>query len=643
MVSRGATLVTTARFNICSFSCLIERCFALSSLRAAQSIHGSLIKTGLHRHTFLGNRLLDLYSGLGAAASALRVFHNIPDKNTFSWNILLMVYLRGGQVEAAHQLFDEMPNRDVVSWNSLISGYASGGFVDMAFGILARMQELGVKASAFTLSMTVSCVSSARQAKEVHGSVVRFKLGSSSAVLSNSLIDMYGRVGLVRYANHVFGAMDDPDVISWNSMLSAYGRSGHITKALECFCAMRSAGFSADEFTLSSVLNLCADLQDMAKGEQLLAHCFKMGFLSNSIVSSAVVDMYSICGRLDNAVQIFQEMPRWDSALCNSTLACYVRNGLEDEALRLFVLALRKNVKPTEFTFATILNTKSCCASTELGAQIHCWVCKMGFGADMVAANALVDMYAKLGLIEDALGIFSTMAAKDLVAWNTMIMGLAKNGRCLEALRIFRELQNDGMKPDKTTLVGILLAFRSGGMIHEGRRIFSLMERKYGVMKDLEHYACMVDMMGQAGRLKEAMDIIQTSPHFSKPSLWSLLLEACRIHGDLSLAEIIAEKLTKLEVRSSLPYLILARMYGVRCKWESMACVQKTMEERGVKKTRGYSWICIRNCFYVFESDQMFDWQGGAIYTILFFLEWEMKDEACVHEESIFLENGYEE
>ncbi|WOL03597.1 hypothetical protein Cni_G12317 [Canna indica] len=432
------------------FTCLkrslIERCFALGSLRAAQSIHGSLIKTGLHRHTFLGNCLLDLYSGLSAVASALGVFHNIPDKNTFSWNILLMVYLRGGQVEATHQLFDEMPDRDVVSWNSLISGYASGGFADTALEILARMQELGVKASVFTLFMTASCVSSARQAKEVHGSVVRFKLGSSSVVLGNSLFDMYGRVGLMSYATRVFGAMDDPDVISWNSVLSAYGRSGYITEAPECFCAMRTAGFSADEFTLSSVLNLCADLRDMAKGEQLLAHCFKMRFLSNSVVSSAVVDM---------------------------------------------------------------------------------------------------------------------------------------------------ELQNGGMKPDKTTLVGILLACRSGGMIHEGRRIFSLMERKYRVMKDLEHYACMVDMMGQAGRLKEAMDNIQTSPHFSKPSLWSLLLEACRIHGDLSLAEIIAEKLTKLEVRSSLPYLILARMYGVRCKWESMVRVQKTMEERGVKKTRGYSWICI--------------------------------------------------
>ncbi|XP_064992101.1 pentatricopeptide repeat-containing protein At1g43980, mitochondrial-like [Musa acuminata AAA Group] len=265
MINFGGSLRTTGRFSVSFFSNLIDRCLTLGSLYSAQSIHAHLVKTGLHRHTFLGNRLLGLYSGLGSITLAIGVFHDIPDKNRFTWNILLMALVRTGCVEAAHELFEEMPDRDVVSWNSLISGYVSTGYVDKAFGVLHRMQDLGVKVSAFTLSITAACVSSPRQAKQVHGFITRFGSGSLNTVLGNSLIDMYGRVGLAGYASQIFCAMDNSDVISWNSMISAYGRSGCGMEALECFCAMRAARFSTDEFTMSSVLNICTDLENLAK------------------------------------------------------------------------------------------------------------------------------------------------------------------------------------------------------------------------------------------------------------------------------------------------------------------------------------------------------------------------------------------
>ncbi|XP_074559532.1 pentatricopeptide repeat-containing protein At1g43980, mitochondrial-like [Curcuma longa] len=612
MIIAPPSSVTAARSSLSLLSSLIHRSVALGCFPAAQAVHASLIKTAFHRHTVLGNRLLDLYSGLGASQSAVAVFHDIPYKNIFTWNILLKAFLRDGQVRSAHRLFDEMPERDV---------------------------EVGVKPSSFTLSIAASCATSALQAKLVHSLVVRFGLGSSNVVLGNSLIDMYGRLDLVGYASHVFHAMDEVDLISWNSIISAYSKSDCSTEALESFHEMWISGFSADEFTASCVLNVCANLMDLAKGEQLLAHCFKAGFLSNSIVSSAVIDMYSMCGRLDKAVQVFQEMTRWDSPLCNSMLASYFYSGCEDEALTFFVAALRNDVKPTEFTFATVLNSRLCCSSIELGTQLHCWVCKTGFESDMITANALLDMYAKLGLVEDALNIFYAMASKDLVAWNTVIMGLGKNGQGLQALRIFGEMQKSGMEPDKITLIGILLACSYTGMVHEGRRIFSSMEKKYGVTRDLEHYACVVEMMGHAGRLKEAMDIIETSPHNLSLSLWSLLLEACWIHNDLAFSEIIAEKLLQLKACSSLPYLVLIQIYTISGKWESMARVQKIMRERGLKKVKGHSWICIRNYIHVFEPNQIFHCKGEAIYSILGLLDWVMEVEEHVHEKFILLEH----
>ncbi|CAL9115971.1 unnamed protein product, partial [Musa acuminata var. zebrina] len=652
--------------NLSTFASVLSACASIGIREHGVQMHACGCKHGILEDllrlydTILLNTMINVYSNCGQIEEARKIFEMIPSKNMISWNSMIVGYSQNGHAVQALELFIDMHHLDLsidkVALASVISSCASvcalttgeelfalatriglvtdlvvtSSLVDLyckcgkvidgrrlfdgmpnfdAFGVLHRMQDLGVKVSAFTLSITASCVSSPRQAKQVHGFIIRFGSGSLNTVLGNSLIDMYGRVGLAGYASQIFCAMDNSDVISWNSMISAYGRSGCGMEALECFCVMRAAGFSTDEFTMSSVLNICTDLENLAKGEQLLAHCFKMGFLSNSIVSSAVIDMYSIFGRLDDAVRIFQGMPRWDSVLCDSMYSGYVRSSIGDEAIKLFVVALRKSVMPTEFTFATILNSRMCFCSTDLGMQIHCWVCKTGFEADMIVANALVDMYAKLGFVESAMKLFSKMVAKDLVSWNTIIMGLAKNGQGVEALRIFRELQGNGVKPDRITLVGVLLACSYGHMVHEGKRIFSLMEKKYGVMRDLRHYACMVDMMGRAGMLKETLNIIETSPHSHSLSLWNLLLNACRIHGDLVFATIIAEKLLDLEARFSLPYLVLAQMYGVSGRWESMARVLKAMEERGVRKVREYSWICVRKHIYVFKADQLFQWE----------------------------------
>ncbi|XP_072990740.1 pentatricopeptide repeat-containing protein At1g43980, mitochondrial [Typha latifolia] len=642
MLSSPHNLRRGKRFNLSSLSALIDYCLSLNSLLSAQSIHANLIKTGFHRHIFLGNRLTELYSRSGDVSSSFKAFSDVPTKNTFSWNILLAAFAKSGRVEDARNIFDEMPQRDIVSWNTMVSGYISNGYVDEALGILYRMQELGVRASGFTLSIVASYVSSAHHGKQVHGLVLRNGLYCSNTVVSNSLIGMYRRVGLVEYACYVFWGMEDQDVISWNSMLSVYKDAGHSKQAFECFRLMRDCVFAIDEFTVSTILNVCADLEDLAKGEQLLALCFKMGFLWNSIVSSAIIDMYSICDRLADAVQLFEEMMRWDSAICNSMISCFARNGLIDEALRIFVDALRMDVRPTEMTFASILSSSSYSGLTEQGTQIHSWISKSGFDADEIVSSALINMYAKLGLTQCAIQIFSTIAAKDLISWNTMIMGLAQNGQGKEALGIFKEMQDYGIQPDRITLLGVLTACSYEGMIHEGKRIFSLMEKKYGVVCGLEHYACMVDMMGRAGRFREAIDFIENMPHKPTASPFEMLLEACRIHGNLHFAELVAEKVMNLEPLCSLPYIVLARMYGSRGKWESMARVWKSMKERGVKKVQGCSWLSIRNCIYVFKSDQILHYGGEDTYTILALLVWEMESEGYAPEH-IELEYGDEE
>ncbi|XP_020590725.1 pentatricopeptide repeat-containing protein At1g43980, mitochondrial-like [Phalaenopsis equestris] len=582
-----------------SSSLLIDRCLSFSSLQSTHAVHARLLKLGLHRNTFLCNRLLHLYSRLASLPSVLRAFSDISAKNIYTWNILLSAVSKAGRPPDARKVFDEMPARDTVSWNSMMSCYAGNGLFDVAFAVFYAMRELGLRGNAYTISISASCVFSQPQAKQIHGNAIRCGFDSSSVVVGNSLINMYGKIGLVDCAYCVFRRLESPDAISWNSMISAFGDSGHGSSSFECFRSMLASGLSPDEFSISAIISVCADLKDLVKGEQVL----------------------------DDSIRLFREMERWDSATLNSVVSVYAKSGLVHEALNLFVMAVGRNVRPTEFTFASILGSNSCFGLPEQGRQIHCFVHKLGMEADVIISTALVDMYMKLGSEESATNIFSSMIFKDLISWNTMIIGLAQNGQGEEGLRKFQELLESGIKPDRITLLGVLLACSHRGMVSEGKKILYSMEEKHGIKCGIEHYSCAVEMMGRSGRLEEAIKIIETMPFKPNASMLGLLLEASSIHGSLSFTEKIAEKMMELEPQCSLPYNTLGRMYGRRGMWESMAWIWRIMEERGVKRVSECSWIGIKNQIFTFSDDEVLHHGGEVMYSILGLLIWELAKE----------------
>ncbi|KAJ8625470.1 hypothetical protein MRB53_034000 [Persea americana] len=621
---------------------LIRHCISLNSPSFAKFIHARLIKIGYNRHTFIGNCLVELYSQIGAIDGAFGAFGDVPNKNPITWNLLLMGFFKNGYPENARQLFDEMPDRDVVSWNSMISGYMLNGLVEHALDVFLEMQAVGMRPSEFTFSIIVSSVEYIWQGKQVHGSIIRSGLDSSNVVLGNSLIDMYGKLNLVDYAFGVFLTMEELDVVSWNSMISGCEKCGDGKLAFSLFHLMRVGGFHPDQFTVSAVITVCANLRDLARGTQVFAQSVRMGVLSNSIVSCAVIDMFAKCNRLEDSIQLFRETPHWDSALCNVMISGYARHGFSEEALCLFVLTLRDDFKPTEFTLGSILSCSSCLAPAEQGTQIHSLAVKLGSEFDVIVASSLVDMYAKSGLVDSAVKIFSKMSVRDLVCWNTMIMGFARNGRGAEALHIFEELCKQGFLPDRITLASILLACSHGGLVSEGWRIFSAMEEKYGVSRSVEHYTCIVDMLGRTGKLAEAMKIIEAMPQEPNASIWGVLLGSCWSHGDMKFAEIVAERMMVLEPCTYLPYSVLVRIYAIRGRWESVTRVRRLMKERGVKRVTGCSWIGIKNLVVAFKANQILYCGGEAIYSMLRLLVWEMKDAGYVSQHHVVVWDGEE-
>ncbi|WVZ18477.1 hypothetical protein V8G54_005799 [Vigna mungo] len=615
-------------FSLSYCSLLLSHSLSQKSLNFVKLVHANFIKLGLNTYTYLGNRCVNLYSELGHINDALKVFDDISHKNTTSWNICLKALLKSGQLGKACHVFGAMPARDVVSWNSMISGYASCGFLSHAWEIFVEMQGTGVKPSEFTFSIVMSLVPSPSHAKQIHCRMIRSGMDLDNVVLGNSLITMYGKIGLVEYAFGVIMTMKHFDVISWNSLIWACQRAGNHEQAFELFYQMRNADFLPDQFTCSMLMSAYSNLRDLDKGKQVLAFCFKMGFVYNSIVSSAAIDLFSKCNRLDDSVQLFKEQDQWDSALCNSMISGYARHDLGADALRLFVLTLRKNIRPTKYMVSSLLSSVSVLLPVEVGKLIHSLVPKLGFESDAVVANSLVDMYAKFGFIDDALNIFNEMKIKDLVSWNTILMGLTYNGRVSSTMDHFRELlTREDMLPDRITLTAVLLACNYGLLVDEGIEIFSLMEIKFGVKSGEEHYECVVAMLSKAGKLKEAIDIIETMPYRITSGIWRSILSACAVYGDLQIIEGVAKKIIDSETQTSLPYLVLAQTYQMRGRWETMVRMRKAVEIIGTKEVIGHSWIGIKNNLYTFSSNQLQHYGGKDLYLLLNLLVWEMENE----------------
>ncbi|CAL5043321.1 unnamed protein product [Urochloa decumbens] len=606
---------------------LLARC---ASRAAAAALHARLLRCSLafFRSPYLANCLAAAYSRLGAAPHAVALLRSAAAKpNVFTHNIMLSALLGSGLLEDARRLFDGMAKRDAVTYNAMLSGYAAAARPDEALRLFCSMGARGVRPTGFTFSIVSSAVTSARHGQQLHAATVRYSMANVDAVVSNALIDMYRRIGLLRHAVCVFSCLEEPDITSWNSVMSVYKDQSLSSNVFECFWSMRSKGFSVDGFSVSTVLSACSDAKDFAKGDQVLALCVKMSFLTNSIVCSAVIDFLCLSDRLPDAAHLFRGMPTWASEPCNALISGYAKDGLMEEALSLFVASMRNGVVPTEFTFASVLRWSSCFGLMEQGTQIHCLICKLGFQDDVIVSTALTDMYCKLGLTRHARKIFRTVVAKDLVLRNTMLLGLSQNGRGKEALGVFRRMLKCGIQPDRITLFGALSACSLEGLVTEGIDIITLFKDRYHIMPSLEHYTCVVDTLCRAGMLREAVNFVENKlPKFSAAT-FSNILEACIIQGNISMAELVAEKMVVQKSRSSLPYIILAQTYGARCKWEKMAGVWRSMENQRAKKAQSCSWLCIKNHIYVFTSEQILHHGQGATYEVLDLISWDMMDQ----------------
>ncbi|EOA36605.1 hypothetical protein CARUB_v10011813mg [Capsella rubella] len=609
------------------FSRLVDRSLLSKSPTLSRIVHAQIVKVGFIPNTYWGNRCLQLYFKSGSVVDALQLFDDIPDKNTISWNVCLKGLLKNGYFNYALEVFDEMPERDVVSWNTVISGLDFCGFPEYGMRVFLDMKSLVVRPSEFTFSILASLVSCVGHGEQIHGNAICSGVSKSNLVVWNSVMDMYRRLGFFEYALSVFLTMEERDVISWNCLILCCSDSGNKEVALDQVGLMMEMGNGPDEYTVSTVLSICSDLRDLCKGKQAIALCIKMGFFGNSVVLGAAIDMFSKCKRLDDSVKLFRELEKWDSVLCNSMIGSYSWHGFGEDALRLFIVAMRQRIRPDKFTFSSVLSSMNA-VMLDHGAQVHSLVIKLGCDQDTAVATSLMEMYFKTGLVDSAMRVFPTTDAKDLIFWNTVIMGLARNIRAAESLAVFNQLlMNRVLKPDRVTLLGILVACCYAGFVNQGIQIFSSMEKTHGVNPGNEHYASLIELLCRAGMINEAKDIAENIPFEPASDIWEPILYASLDLGDTRLAETVAKTMLKSEPNSSFPYLVLIKIYEMTLRWENSVKVRYAMNEQKMKSSQGSSKIGIKSSVYSFEAGQLQIHGGHETYTVLDLLSWDFDDQ----------------
>lgn len=574
--------------------------------------------------------------------------------------------MKSQNLEEAHKMFEEIPKRDVFSWTVLISGFARIGLSSDVLGLFIKMQNQGVCPNHFTLSIVLkSCssnVNDSRIGKGLHGWILRNGV-NLDVVLNNSILDCYVKCRCFGCAEKLFGLMAEKDTVSWNIMMSSYLQTGNMQKSIDLFrqlprkdtaswntiidglmrngCEsislellyeMVAAGPAFNRHTFSISLVLVSSLSVLELGKQIHTQVLKVRVLDDRFVRNSLVDMYCKCGEMEKAVAIFKYLPS-EPATRNSEEPCddavaesvswssmvsgYVQNGMFEDALKTFRSMVCSQVEVDKFTLTSVFSSCASAGVLELGRQVHGYIQKIGHGLDVFLGSSIIDMYVKCGSLNDAWLIFEQAKDRNVVLWTSMISGCASHGHGREAIQLFELMINERIAPNEVTFVGILNACSHAGLLEEGCKYFRLMTERYSIRPGVEHFTCMVDLYGRAGHLNEIKKFIHNNDISNLSSVWRSFLSSCRLHKNIKMGIWVSKKLLELEPFDTGPYILLSSICATEHRWEEAAEIRSLMQQRGVKKDPGQSWIQLKNQVHSFVMGDRSHAQDTQIYSYL--------------------------
>ncbi|KAF7836799.1 putative pentatricopeptide repeat-containing protein [Senna tora] len=590
------------------FTSLLKLLVSMDFPHMCFTIHACIYKLGHHSDAFVATALIDAYSVCG-------------------------------QVEVARQVFDGILFKDMVSWTGMVACYAENDCFHHSLQLFSHMRMMGYKLNNFTIAAVLkSCLGLQAFAlgKSIHASALKTHY-EWDLFVATALLELYIKSGDITAARQLFEEMPQNNLVTWSLMIARYAQSDQSREALELFHRMRQSSIVPNQFTFASVLQACSSLLALNLGKQLHSYVLKVGLDTNVFVSNALIDVYAKCGKMEDCLKLFMESPEQNDVTWNTMIVGYVHLGNGEKALNLFVSMLTYDIQPTEVTYSSVLRACASLASLEPGRQVHSLSVKTIYNKDIVVANSLVDMYAKCGSIYDARIVFNNLAKRDEVSWNAMICGYSMNGLGIEALNIFEMMQQTNCKPNKLTFVGVLSACSNAGLLDKGQALFKSMLQDYGIKPCIEHYTCMVWLLGRAGHLEKAVKLIGEIPFQPSIMVWRTLLGACVIHKDVDLGKVCAQRVLEMDPHDDATHVLLSNMYANARSWDNVASVRKNMHKKGVRKEPGLSWVENQGVVHYFTVGDTSHPDIKLISAMLEWLNMKTREEGFVPNHSVVL------
>lgn len=521
-------------------------------------------------------------------SEAKRLFDKMPERNTISWNGLISGYIKNGMVSEAMKVFETMPQRNVVSWTAMIRGYVQDGMVTEAESLFWQMPERNV------VSWTVMLGGLIQEGRVDEARKLYDMMPVKDIVARTNMIGGLCKEGLLDEARQIFDEMPRRNVISWTTMITGYGQNDRVDVARKLFEVMPEK----NEVSWTAMLLGYTHSGRIKEASEI----FEAMPVKSVAACNAMILGFAQNGEVEKARVIFDQMRKKDDETWSAMIKVYERKGFELEALDLLILMHREGVRPNFPCLISVLLVCASLASLDHGRQVHTLLVRSQFDLDVYVTSVLMTMYIKCGDLVKARQLFERFGPKDIVMWNSIITGYAQHGLGGEALQVFREMLSSGITPDDVTFIGVLTACSYTGKVNEGLEIFESMKSSYHVEPRTEHYACIVDLLGRAGKVNEAIKWIENMPVEADAIVWGALLGACRMHMKLDLAELAAKKLLQLEPENAGPSVLLSNIYASQGRWADVAELRANMRARSVNKPPGCSWIEVEKKVHMFTG-----------------------------------------
>ncbi|XP_024455759.1 pentatricopeptide repeat-containing protein At5g66520 isoform X2 [Populus trichocarpa] len=433
-----------------------------------------------------------------------------------------------------------------------------------------------------------------QEVKQLHAQFVVSGLLGYHPLCARRLLEAYVTMSQIYYAFSIFERIPSPDVFVYNTMIRGLTMAPFEGKQVHC--QIIKAGIVPDTHIHSSLIHMYTNSGSIDDAERVLGEFSE----ENTLAKNAMISGYLTEGRVDKARKMFDDMAAKDAASWSALITGYTKNGMHTEALALFQDMMVSHILPNEAALVSLLSACGQLGTLHQGRWIHAYIDKTRVLMSTKLTTALIDMYAKSGSIECGYGLFQKMARRDVVTWGVMISAFAIHGHASKCFQLFDEMLADGIRPNKVIFVAILSACSHAGCVEEGRQYFSQMEHGFGIKPSIEHYGCMVDLLGRAGLLADAEQLILSMPKQPNSIIWGSLLGACRTHNDLKRGTWAFENLMELEPTSGDRHKLAGLMFANAGEKEEAAKIRKMIHEKEMVTTCGSSFIEVEGAVHEF-------------------------------------------